>query len=184
MADVRLGRYEAREGGLPPVCICCAGPASVLRKKTFVKRSPWLYALVAVCWPALPVLWFLGDRVLVRAPFCELHKNHWLGRTWLVFAAVAVDVVLAVTGVVLALQYWGQHHPLRDLSLLLGTLGLILGPPAILALALTLKYTAIYPREITRHSITLTGAPDEFVEAVRVARQREPASSGNVVPQP
>src|SRR5262249_41531612 len=101
MPEVRLGRYEAREGGLPPVCLRCARPASVLRAEVFVKRPWWLYVLVAICWPALPVLWFVGDRVLVRAPLCELHKHHWRGRTLTVFAAAAVDFLVALAAVIL-----------------------------------------------------------------------------------
>src|SRR5262245_35621936 len=108
MAEVRLGRYEAREGGLPPVCLRCARPASTVRTRVFVKRPWWIYLLVALCWPALPVLLFVGDRVPVRAPLCELHKHHWSGRRLSVFAAAAADFLIALTAVVLALNYWGR----------------------------------------------------------------------------
>jgi len=179
MPEVRLGRYDAREVGLPPVCLCCARPASVVRKKVFVKRPWWLYVLVAVCWPALPVLLFVGDRVVVRAPLCELHKHHWSGRRLTFFAAAVADLVIATAAVVLIYIFPGSTHPLRNLGLILGLVGILAGPPLVLVLALTLRYTGIYPTEITRYSITLAGVPDEFIEAVRVARR-----GGAAVPQP
>jgi hypothetical protein len=180
MAEVRLGRYEAREGGLPPVCLRCARPASVMRTKVFVKRPGWLYLLVAVCWPALPVLFLVGDRVPVRAPLCELHKHHWLSRKLSILAAAAVVLVIAVAAVVLWINFRSGAHPLHKLSLILGVIGLVVGPPAVLGLALTLRYAGIYPTEITRHSITLAGVPNEFLEAVRVARR----GGGSAVPHP
>src|SRR5262249_6801562 len=105
MAEVRLGRYEAREGGLPPVCMRCARPASWLRRRMSVKRRWW------VCL-SLPVLFFLGDRVLVRAPLCELHKHHWSGRRLTFFAAAGADLVIATAAVILIYIFPGSTHPL------------------------------------------------------------------------
>src|SRR5262249_24514087 len=101
MPQLRLGRYEAREGLLPPVCMVCGAPASVQRRTLFARAPAWCY--VAFLFGVLPyfaLTAFFGRRALARTPLCELHKNHWLGRAlcfaglFLVYAALAVPVVI------------------------------------------------------------------------------------------
>jgi len=175
MAEVRLGRYEAREGRLPPVCMVCAVPAGAYRRKVFTCRPVWQYVAALLCWPLACFFPFLARRAVVLAPLCRLHKHQWRWRALLLGTAVlAADalLVLAVSFLILDAPVWFQLR-LGQLQrpLLVAALGVV--PPGVLLLALTLKFSTVYATEITEHSVTLTGVPGEFVEAVRVARLEE-----------
>jgi hypothetical protein len=60
MASVRIGRYEAVEGLLPPVCMKCGAEALLFKKKTFSWHPSWvLLLLIAGLLPFLIVPWCL-----------------------------------------------------------------------------------------------------------------------------
>jgi hypothetical protein len=183
MAQVRLGRYEAREGLLPPVCMVCGAPASV-QPRTILARAPgWCYAafLFGVL-PYFALTAYFGRRALVRTPLCELHKNHWLGRALffgLLFMAYAAVVVPAFFLSQLGfddIKHTMDAERFRNLQrvgTLLGLLVALGGPPVLLGVYLWLRYSAIHATEITAHSLTLEGVVAEFCEALRVERRDE-----------
>jgi hypothetical protein len=181
MAQVRLGRYEAREGLLPPVCMVCGAPAGVQRRVVFSHPPAWFYvAFLAGVLPYFFLTALRGRRVLVRAPLCELHKYHWLGRGFffgiLFLAYIAVGVTTLFATQLSFVDFQGLMRPERFQNFqrtvtLLGLLVGIGGAPALLLIYLGLKLTAIHPTEITANSITLDGVVAEFCEALRVERR-------------
>lgn len=193
MADVRLGKYEAREGRLPPVCLRCGAPASMSRRMVFYCRPwwafvfvPWwVYSVILLAVPCLLLLLLVGRRARAVCPLCELHKHHWLWRN-LVFAGagllpVAFFVLFLIVDPLSSL--WPRSMR-TGLSLLFTAIAYG-GPPVFLACFLLLRYTAIYATEITSNSITLTGVAVEFVEAVRVLRRgAAPDDVEDVIPHP
>src|SRR5437016_1618782 len=102
MAEVELGRFEAREGKLPPVGLRSGSPACVVRAKVFVQRPWWVYlGLPLAIVPYFILAARAGQRVRVQAPLCALHRFHWLWRTLILFAGLVLDAVLWVYGFLL-----------------------------------------------------------------------------------
>ena len=94
MASVRIGRYEAVEGLLPPVCMKCGAEALLFKKKTFSWHPSWvLLLLIAGLLPFLIVALVPTERMTVHAPLCDEHRYHWTWRglfIWLGFAFFAL----------------------------------------------------------------------------------------------
>jgi hypothetical protein len=179
MATIRLGRYEAREGQLPRTCMRCGAAASMYRRKLFAWHRWWTYLLVLLTLPTIiiPVfVLFRNERVLVLAPLCELHKNHWYWRSWVVIGGMILCVGFAVfNGIVVNEKVPEVRFPVGfQLAVLFLTLTVLI---LWAGTAIVLRYTAIRETKITKYSITLTGVADEFVEmhCVKCYEERQAA---------
>ena len=170
MARAELWLYEAYHGDLPQVCICCGRPATLVRQKAF---STGLLGLPLIIIPFLPFLAILAGVTWVRAPFCDLHKNHWRVRTiisWVSFLAV---ISVGLASAALVLEYAGRQNVT---GMMIGT---ILCPGFFLALLLwvvlvvTLKRRGVHIAAINEPRITLGGIAPEFVDALEVKRVAE-----------
>jgi hypothetical protein len=197
MATIRLGRYEARQGNLPAVCMRCGTAASVYRKRIFYDSPWWVYLgilfglfpvfMLAWYWintaPVVPlflslsigipffiVAWYRSRSAPVRVPLCPLHRNLWRWRQpGLVLACSIVSV-----GFLIPLDFapQGKHPPKEEeLIILLAGLAVLTGPYMYLGTVIALKYLGIHATKIDATSITLTGVAVEFAEAVRVEHQ-------------
>src|SRR5262245_29680291 len=63
MAEVRLGRQQAETGDLPSVCMRCGQPTEAWVRRQFSATSN-----------------MQSRRMLVLAPLCQSHRNHWRNR--------------------------------------------------------------------------------------------------------
>src|SRR5262249_13798383 len=102
MALVQLGRYEAEEGELPPVCITCGRPATAYRTPRFSWGPFWCCVfLLLTFWPYLLVAPFLTVRMRILLPFCNQHRGFWsrlsvrfLGSVFMVVLTIGVGLIL------------------------------------------------------------------------------------------
>jgi hypothetical protein len=172
MATIRLGRYEARQGNLPPVCICCGTAASVYRTKTFVHSPWWVY--LGIPFGLLPFFVLACYRIKsarVRVPLCSLHRNLW---RWQQPALLSMSAILCVVfGLVpLALADQGRYEGAREGKIaVVAILAIVTGVCLYFAATVSLRYLGIHATAINATSITLTGVAAEFGEALRVAHQ-------------
>jgi hypothetical protein len=174
MASIRLGRYEARQGNLPPVCIRCGTAAEVYRKRVFYISPWWIY--LGIPFALLPffilALW-RSKPARVRVPLCPLHRNLW---RWqqpaLILACTLVSVIFGLIPIQLSLQ--GRYAAEQEKKILLvASMATFAGPLLYLGATITLKYLGIHATELDTNSVTLTGVAAEFAEALRVEHQRE-----------
>src|SRR5690242_4942118 len=81
MAEVRLGRLEAEEGELPPLCLRCGAPATMYNSRRLAWQPGWVVVLFALTfWPLLLMSLLIRKRMRLRAPFCDAHGNYWRRR--------------------------------------------------------------------------------------------------------
>jgi hypothetical protein len=173
MARVHLGRLEAEQGELPPLCLRCGALAVVYKTRRLAWQPVWTIVLFGVTlWPLLVVSLIIRKRMSVLVPFCATHRHHWLWRgllALLAYGALAGLVFLDYL-FVLAAQEPGRMllHPLLHFWLtgifLLGTV-------------LMVQATGIHPVEITDEGITLTGVDETFVE--RLHKEKRGTSFDN-----
>jgi hypothetical protein len=156
MALVKLGRYEARRGHLPPVCMSCGIAAGVYRSY----RAVPVYWLLLILVPliGLPALVIVFSQApLVRAPLCEFHRYHWRWRNSLVFLGLLVSAGLTVA------SFFSGADSDKPL-----VFGMIVVPMMTFVLAVVFRYSAIHAARTNRVSITLRRISPEFIEAHRV----------------
>jgi hypothetical protein len=167
MARVRLSRYEAEEGSLPPLCLCCGASATRLVEKSFSWWPPWILVLL-ITGP----FWFLAAlafsrRMHTRMPLCEVHRNHWMWRSWFVYGAFPILVLLGIGTIALVGDAGGSSRVVAGLACF-GTGVVVVG---WLFSAILLQQLAIHASEITDRSIILTNLSPRFVEAVERERR-------------
>ena len=101
MAQIRLGRYEAEEGELPPLCLRCGAPAMLFKAKLLSWQPSWTYVVFGLTfWPILVATLALRRRMRVLVPFCQKHRNYWRGRrllSWAVFSALLIFFLCLIT---------------------------------------------------------------------------------------
>jgi hypothetical protein len=174
MASMRLGRYEARQGDLPPVCIRCGIAARVYRKKVFVYYPWWIYLGIPLGFlPFFILAWYRGKPAQVRAPLCSLHRNLWRWQQPALISACSI-LVVGFGLIPLAMADQGHYEGAREGKIaVVAILAIIAGVGLYIGGTIALKYLGIHATEVSATSLTLTGVADEFVEALRVAHQVE-----------
>jgi hypothetical protein len=178
MAQVRLW-INPRENAiydLPRVCMKCGADATSAKLKQFVWYPPWTIILILLgVWPFIIVVLVLTKRMRVEMQFCDQHKHHYLMRTLLGLAGLAVLVGIGFLAFVVAVN----NQPGNNGGDLVGFL--CLGWfAALLIFAITASVinmlTTIRPTLITDRDITLTNVSPEFrraVEEEEAALERE-----------
>jgi hypothetical protein len=165
MAEIRLDLQEA-EADLPPVCIFCGEPATVVKTKKLLWWPRWTYLLLLVH----PFLWgivalIVSKRACLQAPFCERHQYHWHNRSLLIWGVGLVLVLTAAAGFI-------AGNVLLDpkfddlLSVVAYVSGMALIFLWIVGIAIV-QTTTIRPRVITKTEIVLKGVSEAFVEALQ-----------------
>jgi hypothetical protein len=199
MATIRLGRYEARQGNLPAVCMRC-GTATRLYRKRIFNDSPWwiyvgillgLFPVFVLVWyrvsrgpvlgpiiwslsvgiPLFIVAWYRSRSASVRVPLCLLHRNLWrLRQPVLILACAMVSVGFGVIPLDMVSQ--GRFSASEEEKIVpFASLAIFAGPYLYLGAVITLKYLGIHATKVDANSITLTGVAVEFAEAVRVEHE-------------
>ncbi len=172
MAQVRVGRYEATEGGLPDVCMKCGAPSTVGRWKRFSWYPPLANILILLGFvPYAIVVSYTTKRMTIQAPLCDEHKNHWRWRSHAIGWSFGFLLLLGLMGFIGLNSQEPAHKRANERLSSLFCAG-IFGLGVIwLVGTLILQTTAIRPKEITERSITLKGVADAFAQALDSAHE-------------
>jgi hypothetical protein len=178
---IRLGRYEARAGNLPPVCMRCGTAAGAYRKKIFYCSPWWIYLGIPFgLLPFLILAWYWSKPARVHVPLCPLHRNLWRWQQPLLIVACSI-VSIGLGLIPLVLVFQGKYASDKEPKILvLAILAIFAGPYLYLAATVALKYLGIHAIEVNANRITLTGVAAEFVEALRVKHQMESSEPQNL----
>jgi hypothetical protein len=157
MAEVRIHLADARNQGLPPVCMRCGAPAALYKCQQFIWAPLWSYFMG-------PLGYWTYWRVWMDGPLCAAHRYHWTWR-W------ALPLVLFLAGIATAFGSYIYLDITRSAAVAHASRGWIYGCGAV-AFAVwyiffkTLRRTGVHPVRIDSHSITFTGVADAFAQAV------------------
>jgi hypothetical protein len=167
MVRIRLGRYEAEQGHLPPLCMQCGAPATLFKPRRFL----WRRFRLRTSFDSLvdPL-----KRATVVVPLCQKHYKAW--RRWQVLARLGClgALILGVLSIALILCLRAWQPGAAWVEALARSLGgtLLL---SLIALFVILRATQpIRSVEITTESITLSGVSEEFARAVEAGAKRHP----------
>lgn len=195
MASIQLSRYEAEEGDLPDVCMCCGAPAGERKRLRFTSYPLWVIPrLMWDCFNANPLWlgfsllwdWRSNTKVVDRNTrytrcytlFCSRHKNYWLIRSLTIWIALAVILVLIAGGFFLSLLL----TDLVDES----SWGLIFGSYCIGTFVILFCWlisipisqaTAIHPANVKDNYLILKRVSPAFADAVRRYREERKLQS-------
>jgi hypothetical protein len=159
MASVEITRREAEQRQLPPVCMRCGEAARQTYQTDFFDGR---------------------GRILLFAPLCYFHRNHFKWRTRvLVFGLVGSIFVLGLGIFVIAdgirtgieNGIGGGRTPFKFLISIIWLLIGLCGAVGSIVTFLVFKYTGIRVTGVTYNAVTFTEVAPEFVEALRVQRQ-------------
>jgi hypothetical protein len=166
MAQVMLGRLEAEEGELPPVCLVCGAPAVVYKVGSFNFCPDWCYlCLLLTFWPFLVASVLARQRMKVLAPLCAAHRNYWRARRLKRVMVVAVMVLFLFSIYVLLLSL--------DLPFeFFGTLWIVFWIAGVFWLGLIFisRIYVIYASELTDDRITLDRVSALFVSKLHAEK--------------
>ena len=172
MASIRLSRYEAEEGDLPDVCMCCGEPATERKRRRFVSHPLWVYVLLPFGYIVYAIVAIiLTEHIRCYTLFCERHKKYWLVRNLSIWVGLVVILALIFGGFALAASLSGQvSRSMEDIlfgSMCIGSVVLLLC--WLISIPLS-QVTAIHPANATEYELTLKRVSPAFVEAVRQHR--------------
>jgi hypothetical protein len=180
MAQIRLGRYEAEEGELPPLCLRCGAPAVLFKAKLLSWQPAWTYIVFGLTfWPLLAFTAILRKRMRLLAPFCAAHRNHWQRRRLLSWSVLGGLLILFLLGILLAIRLELENIRVPNPFLLFWVAGM-----AITFAIELLRAGSIRPIEISDEAITLTNVAEAFVVQWRLERAAAVQRSGGGVLKP
>src|SRR5262245_40258178 len=167
MAEVRLGRLEAEEGELPPLCLRCGAPATMYNARRLAWQPGWVVVLFALTfWPLLVMSLLIRKRMRLLAPFCHAHRNYWR-RRFLIAATVYGGLAgFVMAGFMLLVVAQADGRTVVNPLLPFWFIGLY-----FLAAIFLVQLGSIRATEITDDSIALTGVAAEFVNHFRKEKQ-------------
>ncbi|HZV06269.1 MAG TPA: hypothetical protein VE999_14415 [Gemmataceae bacterium] len=172
MASIELSRYEAEEGDLPDVCMCCGEEATERKRRRFISHPLWVFLLLPFIPIYLIVSILLTEDIRCYTLFCPRHKNYFLVRSLFVWGSLVVVLALIVGGFVLAFLLSGQVDKSKEStlfgSLCIGTVVLFMGWLVSIPIS---QVTAIHPANATRSRLILKRVSPLFVEAVLQYRE-------------
>lgn len=166
MAELVLGKSEM-EGQLPSICIRCGAPATAWVEKSFElpdKDEQFVgFGLVSRIRFFLKLgQSFARPRLLVRAPFCEAHKQHWYYRKLIIFGGLGAWFVLFILSIIVSKVAGGGLEVLLAIAFITG---LAYGVAAVVA-----HETSIHSKETTENGVTLKGVADQFKDLLEAQR--------------
>jgi hypothetical protein len=167
MPEIRLGRYEAEEGELPPLCLRCGAPATVFKARLLSWQPAWTYVVFGLAfWPIVLATLVLRKRMRLLAPFCRKHRNYWQRQrllSWAVFFGLTILFLPLITAAA-TIDDPASRFPNPLLLFWL----------AGMAITFAVEFVhlgAIRATEITDDAIALTNVADAFVAQWRIERQ-------------
>ena len=182
MARTNVTTYETEHDLLPMVCAKCGRPAEdrVLRQIRHLDcdRQGLLAAGVVIGLLAFPPLFFfvafrLSEKIRVRIPMCETHRDDWkwrdLAEKWFVIPVWAVTVFVFYA---IALMYAFKGDTGNAAAALVGV------PGAFFVLAFVENVIILFGAvkvsiPAKQNGICLTGVHEDFVAALAEERARE-----------
>jgi hypothetical protein len=166
MAQVTLGRLEAEEGALPPVCLCCGKPAALYRVHRFGWQPFYSFlGLLLTIWPFLFLMLMTRRRMRVRAPWCLAHRRYGSLRRIALAGVLAILTAGLVVGTVwVAAITRGRMEGMQQL------VASWIGGFLLLSVVLIARFKTVRPVEITAESITLTGVAEAFAAQLRLEK--------------
>ncbi|HEV2946682.1 MAG TPA: hypothetical protein VGX70_04865 [Gemmataceae bacterium] len=172
MTAICIERYEAEQGDLPHMCMCCGAPATVRNKQIFCTGVDWIMTILG----AVMIRHDISDmtnRVAVWTSFCERHGSYWAKRRLLLGGSLAGAVFLPFGGLIfLSINQMGGADLLNLLWLV--SVGLFIG---WIILAVNIYRHTIRATEVTITSIKLTGVCKEYMQAVEENRSAKAATN-------
>ncbi len=171
MADVTLTEYECRKGLLPAVCLQCGEPAAVTVKRKFSWYPQWIIVLVLVnVIVAAIVAAIMTKKMLVEAPMCDQHRNHWSKRTMWILVTLGIAGLIGAAGIAFLADQNGQ----ADGDVIGGVcFGGVLALLAWLVVVIVCQSSMIRAKEITEEAITLTKVHPHFADALEDDRAQD-----------
>jgi len=166
MAQVTLGRLEAEEGALPPVCLCCGKPAALYRVHRFGWQPVYSYlALLLTIWPFLFLTLLTRRRMRVLAPWCPAHRRYGGVRRM-----VLPPVLAILTAVLVLTTAWAAAATGRPLGGMQQLVASWTGGFLLLSVLLIARLRTVRAVEITTESITLTGVAEAFAAQLQLEK--------------
>ncbi len=157
MAQVRIRIADARNEGLPPICMCCGAPAARYQRHQFIWIPWWarIFGLLGT--------WFFW-RAKIDGPLCHAHRHHWKWR-WVVPLCLLVLGIAAAAGSYIFLDITrGKPAAAAWQNTILLSAGIAFVVWSILFQFL--RHTGVHPVHMDDRSITLTGVADAFADAI------------------
>lgn len=172
MASIKLSRYEAEEGDLPDVCMCCGAEATERKRRRFTSHPFWVYVLLPWGWiPYAIVASILTEHIRCYTLFCPRHKNHFFVRNLIVWGSLVLILPIIFGSFIIAGSLSkGASRSTEDILFGLACLGsvvLLLG--WLISIPIS-QATAIHPANATERHLILKRVSPEFVDAVRQYR--------------
>lgn len=171
MASIKITSYECRKDLLPGICMKCGQPATVRVSHRFAWHPPWVPVLILVNLLIYAIIaMILTKRMTVNMPMCDEHRTYWRKRalwTWLTFAIVVLGSISGI-GFLQTI-----NPPQRDEYFSYVCFGSVIGFVAWIILLVVLQSTAIKPKMITEHSITLVKVHQDFIDQLKQERDDE-----------
>ena len=173
MAWIQLSKYEAEEGDLPDVCMCCGAPAIERKRRRFISHPLWVYALMPLGYiPYAVVAAILTEHVRCYTLFCARHKHYWRNRTLAIWGTF-VALLALIVGSFAIVGSMSEQFSRSTQDILFGAL--CIGSPVLLLCWLIsipiIQVTEIHPANVTERRLTLKGISPAFAEAVREYRE-------------
>ncbi len=167
MAKVSVPREQIADGSLPPVCIVCGADAP---HRLFPNiGAPSLMWVLFSPLIGLITFWayilFAAGRSANETglPFCDRHQGYWTRRAWFIVGGFVVVVGLMVAAAVLTPPVGpGQKD---EPHWLFGVAGCWM--VVFLPLFLIVHLSATRPTGGNRKSLVLSGASQEFTDAIK-----------------
>jgi len=171
MASVRVDLMDAKQGRLPPVCICCGNSTQQLIEHRFYYQPTWL----VICNLILPAIvrWCLAyNSVVIPVPICPGHAWRLKLPTLIGYALAAI--LLLIVPVLLLLSIGQYYDALLAVGLLTLLFVLVMLPAILVAQLIT-------PRayDITDLFLGLTAVSDQFAGVARRGGRGLVASGGS-----
>jgi hypothetical protein len=159
MGVVRLHRDRVHGDDLPPLCLRCGEPATVLRGKTFSKSQGWTFILIFLGGlPYLLACLVFRDRFHVRAPMCDAHRNHFHWQRAILWGGLLGLIALAAGCLALI-----GHVP--DEVQKNCFIGLAIAAGIWVVVYLGNMFTSITAATVSDEEALLVGVSDEFAKA-------------------
>jgi hypothetical protein len=164
-------RYREAEGRLPDVCLRCGGRAVCRVDKTirlYDTAGAYGRSVLSPLWLLLDLVnYFNSPTLVLRGPFCDRHRHHWMVRRILIWAFVPL-VPLTLLGI-LVLQLLGAFSPQTASALCGISLFVNILVPTIIYGTSTFKLSCNEDAEL----LVLTNVHARFVDALEKQREGE-----------
>jgi hypothetical protein len=191
MASIQLTRYEAEQGDMPDVCMCCGAPATERKRRCFssyplwvVLTLLWVFAKGEVSGTSYSKVAEKNTRyILCYTILCVRHKNYWRIRTLAIWGSLSAILVFIfgffIIGGLLSPQISRSMENVVFGSFCIGSVVLLLG--WLISIPIS-QAMAIHPTISTEYQLILKRVSPAFVEAVHQYRASRKGDDHRIKP--